>query len=68
MVANVGTIDRAIRLVLGLALLGLVFWGPKTPWGWLGLVLVGTSAIRFCPLYRLIGLRTTAAADTTAGR
>ncbi|MCS7081824.1 MAG: DUF2892 domain-containing protein [Bacteroidetes bacterium] len=55
---NVGKVDRIIRLVLGLALVSLVFVGPQTPWGWLGLVLLGTAFLRFCPLYRLLGLST----------
>lgn len=55
---NVGGIDRAVRIILGLALLLLVFAGPKTPWGWLGLVPLLTGLLRTCPLYSLIGLNT----------
>lgn len=55
---NVGSIDRAVRIILGLALLLLVFAGPKTPWGWLGLVPLLTGLLRTCPLYSLIGLNT----------
>jgi len=55
---NVGPADRIIRLLLGLAVVTLVFVGPKTPWGWLGLILIGTSLFGFCPLYALFGLRT----------
>lgn len=58
MQANVGTIDRAARLVLGLALIAMVFVGPQTPWGWLGAIFVATSAISFCPIYRALGLST----------
>lgn len=58
MKANVGGIDRILRLVLGLALIGLTLSGTIGAWGWLGLVLVGTAAIGFCPLYPLIGLNT----------
>ena len=58
MTANVGTIDRVIRLVLGLVLLSQVFMGLQTPWGWIGLILVGTAAIKFCPAYRIFGLKT----------
>lgn len=53
--ANIGTIDKVVRLVLGLALISLVFIGPKTPWGWVGVILVATAAINFCPIYRMIG-------------
>lgn len=53
---NVGSIDRTLRIVLGLALLSLSFFGPQTPWGYLGLVLISTGLISFCPIYRLVGL------------
>lgn len=55
---NVGTIDRVIRLVLGLVLLALVFVGPKTLWGLLGLIPIATAVISWCPAYSLLGLRT----------
>lgn len=55
---NVGTIDRALRIAVGLALLALVFVGPKTLWGLIGLVPLGTALIGFCPAYRLLGMRT----------
>jgi len=58
MKANVGGIDRILRLVLGLALIGLTLGGVIGAWGWLGLVLVGTAAVGFCPLYPLLGLNT----------
>ena len=41
--ANVGTADRVVRIVFGLVLLSLVFVGPKTPWGWIGVGLLGLS-------------------------
>ncbi len=55
---NVGTIDRAARLVIGLALIALVFVGPQTPWGWIGVVPLLTAFAGFCPAYRLFGIRT----------
>ena len=55
---NVGSVDRALRVVLGLALIGLVFVGPQTPWGWLGLIPLVTGLVRFCPLYSLLGFNT----------
>jgi len=55
---NVGTLDRAVRIVIGLALIALVFVGPKTPWGWIGLVPLATGIIRWCPAYLPFGLRT----------
>lgn len=57
---NEGTIDRVLRVVLGLALLAIVFVGPQTPWGWIGLVPLATGLVGFCPLYRLIGINTCA--------
>jgi hypothetical protein len=56
--ANVGTVDRVVRIVFGLVLLSLAFVGPKTPWGWIGIVPVLTGLISFCPLYGLLGLST----------
>jgi len=55
---NEGMTDRVLRVVLGLAILSLVFVGPKTNWGYLGLVPLITGLIGYCPLYRLVGLNT----------
>lgn len=55
---NEGTLDRGFRAIVGIALLALVFIGPKTPWGWLGLVPLGTSLMGWCPLYSLLGINT----------
>ncbi len=62
MQANIGTIDRALRIIVGLVLIAMVFVGPQTPWGWIGVVALATGFIRFCPLYRLLGICTTARA------
>lgn len=53
---NVGTADRMFRIALGLGLLALVFVGPRTPWGWLGLIPLATGLLRTCPLYSLLGV------------
>jgi len=53
---NVGGIDRILRIVVGLVLIALVFVGPKTPWGWLGIVPLATGFLRTCPLYSIIGI------------
>lgn len=58
MKANVGGIDRALRIVLGLVLLSLVMVGPKTLWGLVGLVPLATGLVRFCPVYPLLGIST----------
>ena len=55
---NVGSIDRVLRIIVGLALISMVFVGPQTPWGWVGVVPLLTAFISFCPLYTLIGVRT----------
>ena len=55
---NVGGIDKVVRIVVGLALISLVFVGPKTPWGWIGLLPLATALINFCPLYPLLGIST----------
>jgi hypothetical protein len=55
---NEGGVDRVIRVVLGLILLSLVFVGPQSAWGWIGLVPLVTGLIGFCPLYKVLGLNT----------
>lgn len=55
---NEGMADRVVRVVLGLVLISLVFVGPQTPFGWLGVILVATGAIGSCPLYRPFGINT----------
>jgi hypothetical protein len=55
---NLASWDRWARLILGAALLSLVFWGPHTPWGWAGLVLMGTALLGHCPIYVMLGIRT----------
>jgi len=55
---NEHTVDRAIRVVVGLALLSLVWIGPQSPWGWVGLVPLITGLAGRCPLYRLFGIST----------
>jgi len=55
---NVGGIDKVMRIVVGLALVSLVFVGPKTAWGWIGMVPLLTGLFNFCPLYSVIGLNT----------
>lgn len=60
---NVGTADRAVRFAAGILLLALALFGATAgAWTWLaaivGLVLIGTAGLRFCPAYRVLGLRT----------
>jgi hypothetical protein len=58
MKANVGTLDRALRIIVGLALIGLTLNGNIGVWGWLGVVPVLTGIFRFCPAYPLLGIST----------
>jgi len=58
MLKNINSVDRILRLVIGAILVSLVFVGPKTPWGYIGLILIATSVINFCPIYRVLGIST----------
>ena len=55
---NVGNIDRLCRIVLGLILISLVFVGPQTAWGWLGIIPLATGLLKTCPAYSIFGLNT----------
>lgn len=55
---NEGTIDRVLRVVVGLGILSLAFAGPQTPWGYVGLVPLATGLIGFCPLYAMLDINT----------
>ena len=55
---NIGNLDRAVRIITGIILIAMVFVGPQTPWGWLGLVPLLTGLVRWCPAYRLFGIST----------
>ena len=55
---NEGTVDRVLRVVAGAALVSLVFVGPQTPWGWIGVVPLVTGLLGNCPVYSLLGIST----------
>lgn len=55
---NIGNIERIIRVVVGLGILSLAFIGPRTPWGYIGLLPIITAATGFCPPYALLGIST----------
>jgi hypothetical protein len=55
---NVHNIERVVRVVAGLAILSLVFIGPQSAWGWLGLVPLATGITGWCPPYALFGFST----------
>jgi len=61
MKVNVGTIDRVVRILAGLALIGLAIAGTIGPWGYIGIVPLLTGLIRVCPAYSIIGVNTCSA-------
>ena len=58
MKTNEGSLDRVLRVVVGLVLLGLTLNGNIGVWGWIGVVPLATGAVGMCPLYTLLGLNT----------
>ena len=58
MKTNVGTIDRVLRILVGVLLIALTLTGTIGLWGWIGLVPLATGVLRFCPLYPLLGIST----------
>jgi hypothetical protein len=67
MVCNMGTIDRAIRAIVGLALLSLFFYldGNARWWGLLGVALLATALTGYCPPYKLLGIDTSGKSKET---
>ncbi len=55
---NVGGVDRIVRIIVGLALIGLAATGTIGVWGWLGVVVLLTGIFKFCPGYALLGMST----------
>jgi len=62
---NEHTVERGVRVLLGVGLLAIAFVGPKTPWGFLGLVPLATGLLGSCPLYTLLGMSTCPVNDRT---
>ena len=58
MTRNVGDIDKGLRIVAGLVLLALGWFGPLGWWGLIGLVPLATGLIGICPVYSLLGMNT----------
>lgn len=65
MVHNVGSVDRLVRVVAGLGLIGASVTGMIGPWGWIGLVPLATGLFRFCPAYLPFGWNSCAAPAAT---
>jgi hypothetical protein len=55
---NVHNIERVVRVIVGLAIISLVFIGPQSIWGWLGLIPLATGVMGWCPPYALFGFST----------
>ena len=55
MTPNIGTVDRVLRIAVGLLLIGLALAGKIGVWGYLGLLPVTTGVLRVCPAYKLVG-------------
>jgi hypothetical protein len=66
MLKNVGTVDRVIRIVAGLALIAASLLGYIGLWGWIGVVVLATGLFRFCPAYLPFGLSTCPTKTTDA--
>ena len=60
---NVGKVDRVIRIVLGILLVGNVFVGLTSPIGWIGIILLVTGIFGICPVYSLLGFNTKSAKE-----
>ncbi len=58
MTRNMGTADRTVRAIVGVVLLALVFTGPQTAWGWIGIIPLATALMGNCPAYSLLGIKT----------
>ena len=55
---NENNIERIIRIIVGLVLISLVFIGPQSMWGWIGVIPLVTGMIGSCPAYTLFGIST----------
>lgn len=58
MKANIGGIDRILRILVGIVLIALTLMGTIGVWGWIGVVPLLTGIFKFCPLYPLLGIST----------
>ena len=58
MKSNMGAIDRGLRILVGIVLIGLTLAGTIGVWGWLGVVPLLTGSLGLCPLYSILGINT----------
>ncbi|QWD91559.1 DUF2892 domain-containing protein [Polynucleobacter sp. MWH-Braz-FAM2G] len=56
MKSNVGGMDRMLRILVGLVLIGLAATGTVGVWGWIGVVPLATGLFKFCPAYTVLGI------------
>ena len=55
---NAGTVDRALRAIVGLVLIALALTGTIGAWGWIGVIPLATAVLGWCPAYTLLGIKT----------
>jgi hypothetical protein len=55
---NEGNLDRTLRIVFGIFIFSLLFWGPKSSWAYIGIIPFITGVIGYCPLYSILGFNT----------
>jgi uncharacterized membrane protein HdeD (DUF308 family) len=60
---NMGKTDRIIRVILGVLLIGNVFFALQNPIGWIGVILLVTGIAGICPAYSLLNINTKSAAE-----
>jgi hypothetical protein len=68
MIPNIGTIDKTARIIVGVVVLSLMIWGPRTAWGLLGLVPLVTGLVGFCPLYSVLKISTRSNTEVRSGK
>ncbi len=55
---NIGNLDGALRVIIGMVLIFGALEGSWAPWGWIGVVPVVTASLKYCPLYSMLGMST----------
>ncbi len=55
---NIHNIERIVRIIIGLVILSLVFIGPKSLWGLIGIMPIFTGVTGWCPPYQVLGIST----------
>jgi len=66
MLKNIGTPDRIIRIIAGIFLISLIFWGPQTLWGLIGIIPLATALVNSCPFYMPFKISTSKAGNKGA--